>query len=132
MENRQLDDVGFWAWFDQARSRENISVREVERRGGTPRGRIGNARSGNWKPTFEICQSVAAGLRLPVKDVLKVARLVPPAAPAGELEETLVVQFRQLPIHDQRLLAEMVQALVEKRRAAPTPEHEPVIPSYKN
>jgi hypothetical protein len=61
----------FWNWFDEARG--DLTVRQVEKRGQVPRGRIGNARSGKREPTPLVCEAIAAGLGIEKNYVLQVA-----------------------------------------------------------
>ncbi len=65
----KLDEISaFWEWFDETRG--DLSIRRVEDRAASPRGRIGNAYSTKKEPSFLVCRSIANGLMVDLGDVL--------------------------------------------------------------
>lgn len=75
IDNSKSDQTApdFWAWFDTMKG--DLTVRQVENRAGSPRGRISNAYAPKKKPSLLMCQTIAAGLNLDVVEVLKKAGL---------------------------------------------------------
>lgn len=64
----------FWQWFDKQRN--GIPVREIERRGGAPHGRISNAYHRKKEPSALVCETIAKGLGLDPVEVMRRAGVI--------------------------------------------------------
>jgi len=100
----------FWKWFDEIR--RFMPVREVERRAGCPRGRIGNARSQQREPTPLVIEAIADGLGEKVALVYRKAGLLPPPVP-GIREDA---SFNDLLGYVRELTAEQREELLRYAR----------------
>lgn len=82
----------FWGWFDLKRS--GVSIREIERRAGAPRGRITNIyRKG--EPSAIVCDSIAKGLGVEPTEVFRRAGLLKlkPEFPMPLLDPPITEEF---------------------------------------
>jgi transcriptional regulator with XRE-family HTH domain len=114
-----LDQIlGFWEWFDS--TRKDISIRQIEKRAGCPRGRIGNAYTNKRQPSLEVCQSIADGLVLPINDVLTYAGLLEPEKIEDEdISIRKVVEYMRRLNPDER---QMIREYAEWRYQTQTKE----------
>lgn len=106
----------FWQRFDNARG--DLAIRQVEKRAGAPRGRIGNAYSNRREPTILIIESITAGLYLNTVEVLSWAGVVSssPDDDGKQREDELTRLFRQMTSHEQDLMLVQFRAVVADRK----------------
>lgn len=71
MSSKKIEE--FWAWFDEKRN--GLSVRQIEKRGGAPYGRISNVYK-KKEPSAFVCETIAKGLEVDVVEVFRRAGLL--------------------------------------------------------
>lgn len=107
----------FWQWFDEKRN--GIPIREVERRGDAPHGRISNAYHRKKEPSAMVCETIAKGLGIDQIEVFTRAGLLPSESKPAQEEAKLIAAFRQLPPQKQQFLLESVRGLQGRPGEAP-------------
>ena len=110
------NDVGrFWEWFERARG--ELSVRQIERQAGCPRGRIGNVYSTKAKPSEMVCQSIARALHEPPEKVLRLAGLLPPLPSVEDKSYGELVELaKELTIQERREVYDLMLWKYQSRR----------------
>ena len=77
----------FWDWVRREAYKRGWSIREVDRRAGFRRGRIGNAASRGRAPTVGTMEGIARAFDISLVDVERQAGYLPPAPPQARIRE---------------------------------------------
>ncbi|MCG3207116.1 MAG: hypothetical protein FOGNACKC_00716 [Anaerolineae bacterium] len=99
----------FWAWFDMARN--ETPVRAIEEWAKAKRGLIGNPRSQRRQPSYKVCEAIAVGLDLPLREVLVEADLLDDVANLDAQAESLLSNFKRLDETDREAVVTIVAAI---------------------
>lgn len=93
----------FWEWFDKARG--DLTIRDVEKRAGVPRGRIGNPASEKRRPTADVCRAIADGIPAPFDVVMKQAGYGDDEALAADVTIQDVIEYmKRIPPEERALV----------------------------
>lgn len=112
----------FSDWLLEQLQRLDITQAELARRAGISKQAMGYYIAGRI-PDADILKKLAKGLRLPVAEVFRAARLLPPAPESNPLIERAMELFATLPEKDQAEVLNLIEFKIN-----PTPVSSPNAP----
>jgi transcriptional regulator with XRE-family HTH domain len=116
--NGAMSDT-FRLWLSQEIDRRGWSHRELARQTGLSQTFVSKTLAGERKPSVNLCNKVAQAFDVSPETVLRLAGILPPAAPASpednQILQELVEFARTLPAEQQQQILEYARFIAQNR-----------------